>query len=81
MDIIIINIIINVIINAFQHYRMSDELKTEELETSEVLTVCQQLAFKYLKHLNRQKEKMSLQDLNHRPLDSVDKNFNNCSTI
>ena len=36
-------VIIIIIVNAFQYYRMSNELKTEELETSEVLTVCSNL--------------------------------------
>ena len=43
--------IIIIIINAFQYYRMSDELKTEELETSEVPMVCAySLLVPYPKH-------------------------------
>ena len=42
-SLLLLTLVIIIIVNAFQYYRTSNELKTEELETSEVLTVCSNL--------------------------------------
>ena len=42
---------INYYYYAFQYSRMGEELKTKELETSEVLTVCQQHVLQPLDNL------------------------------
>ena len=39
-SLLLLTLVIIIIVNAFQYYRMSNELQIEELEASEVLTLC-----------------------------------------
>ena len=48
-----------IIINAFQYYRISDKLKTEELETSGVLSMLHFKPFRVMETINLQRNDLS----------------------